>query len=106
MRILDIYGVHEITVFEMERTAYGMKENEGRVISGCFVTEQTRLVRDSAGSEVTSTAQVAAPLGTDIDIESEPVVLLPSGRRARILSVQVADPNGLPLPGYVQINLA
>lgn len=103
--ILDLFGVHTITLFEMVQTAYGPKPGTPREVPGCWVVEETRLVRDQQGSEVVSTAQVAAPLDTVIDIDQEPIVRLPSGREAKVISVSRGDANGLPLPEHLQINL-
>lgn len=103
--ILDLFGIHTITLYQMVQTPYGPQKGEGTEIPGCWVIEETRLVRDQSGTEAVSTAQVAAPLSTSVDLTSEPVVRLPSGREARVISVSRGEAPGLPLPEYVQINL-
>ena len=102
--ILDIFGVHTITLYETIQTPYGPKPGPGRDIPGCWAVEQPRLVRNQAGAEVVSTAQVAVPTGTVIDLDTEPVVRLPSGRQTRVISVSTVDTAGLPLPDHMEIN--
>ena len=106
MGILDIFGIHTVTIYEMEQGPYGPVKGPGRKIAGCWAVETPRLVRDTTGAEVVSTAQVAAPTGTTVDLDSEPVVLLPSGRESRILSVsQVDGAAAIGLPDHVELNL-
>lgn len=106
MGILDLFGVHTITIYEVIHTAYGDKKGPGRDIPGCWVVEETHLVRDRQGAEAVSTAQVAAPLGTVIDLDNEPTVRLPSGREAHVISINTGTATGLPLPEHIEINLA
>ena len=103
--ILDLFGVHTITIFQMIQTAYGPKPGPGIEVPGCWVIEETRLVRDRSGNQVVSTAQVAAPLGTQVDVDEEPIVRLPSGREAKVISISRGEAPGLPLPEHLQINL-
>lgn len=99
--ILAIYGVHEIVLHRMRRTPYGPKpDGEGTRITGVFVSETQRLVRDKTGTETVSTAQVAVPHGTPISLDEEPTVTLPSGRTSRVLSISRSDPGPLPLPAH------
>ncbi len=100
MSILNIYGVHTITLNRMKQTPYGLTPTEPVEIPGCFVVETQRLVRNSAGAEVLSTAQVAVPHSTPINLDEQPTVTLPSGRTGRVLSVSVGDAGGLPLPEH------
>jgi len=99
--ILAIYGVHEVTLHRMRRTPYGPKpDGDGTRISGVFVAETQKLVRDKNGAETVSTAQVAVPHGTPINLDEEPTVTLPSGRTSRVLSISRGDPGPLPLPAH------
>lgn len=105
MGILDLFGVHTITIYEMTQGPYGPVKGPGTVIPGCWVSEETRLVRDRQGAQVVSTAQVAAPLSTEVDVDAQPIVCLPSGREAKVISVSRGEAPGLPLPEHLQINL-
>ena len=103
--ILDLFGVHTITIHQVVQTPYGPKPGPGIEVPGCWVIEETRLVRDRSGNQVVSTAQVAAPLDTVVDVDEEPIVRLPSGRKAKVISVSRGEAPGLPLPEHLQINL-
>lgn len=102
---LSVFGVHTITLNRNQATMYGTTTTTSQTITGCFVVEENHLVRDSNGHEVVSSTQVAIPLDVTITADEEATVTLPSGRTARVLSVATADPAGLPLPGFKQLNL-
>ncbi|QPK81118.1 hypothetical protein G7Y41_08775 [Schaalia sp. ZJ405] len=100
MNVLDIFGVHTITINRMKQTPYGPKPVSGEPLSGCFVTENLKLVRNRQGAEVMSTAQVAVPHSTLTSIDDQPTVTLPSGRTARIISVSYGNAGGLDMPEH------
>lgn len=106
MNILEIFGKHTITVWQTVQTAYGPKKGPERQITGCMVVEENKLVRDSNGSEIVSTAQAAIPPEARQDLEPGTMVRLPSGRETTIISVDSVEPLSLPLPSFVRLNLA
>lgn len=106
MNILGIFGEHTITVWQSVQTAYGPKKGIERQISGCLVVEENKLVRDSNGAEIVSTAQAAIPPEARQDLEPGTMVRLPSGRETTIISVESVEPLSLPLPSFVRLNLA
>lgn len=106
MNILGIFGDHTIMVWQSVQTAYGLRKGAERQISGCMVVEENKLVRDSNGSEIVSTAQAAIPPEARQNLEPGTMVRLPSGRETTIISVGSVDPLSLPLPSFVLLNLA
>lgn len=106
MKILDIFGDHTITAWQMVETAYGPQKGPEWLIQGCMVVEETKLVRDSNGSEIVSTAQAAIPPEARQDLEPGTMVRLPSGRETTVISVESVMPMGLDLPCFVRLNLA
>ena len=106
MKILDIFGDHTITAWQTVQTAYGPQEGVERQISGCMVVEENKLVRDSNGSEIVSTAQAAIPPEARQDLEPGTMVRLPSGRETTVISVESVMPMMLDLPCFVRLNLA
>lgn len=106
MNILGIFGDHTITAWQMVQTAYGPKKGPEWLIQGCMVVEENKLVRDSNGAEIVSTAQAAIPPEARQDLEPGTMVRLPSGRETTIISVESVEPLSLPLPSFVRLNLA
>ena len=106
MNILGIFGSHTITAWQMIQTAYGPQKGAERQISGCMVVEENKLVRDSNGAEIVSTAQAAVPPEARRDLEPGTMVRLPSGRETTIISVESVMPMRLDLPSFVRLNLA
>lgn len=106
MNILDIFGDHTITAWQPVETAYGPQKGPERQITGCMVVEENKLVRDSNGSEIVSTAQAAIPPEARQDLEPGTMVRLPSGRETTVISVESVEPLSLPLPSFVRLNLA
>ena len=78
MNILGIFGNHTITAWQTVQTAYGPKKGPEWLIQGCMVVEENKLVRDSNGSEIVSTAQAAIPPEARQDLE--PGARQPSSR--------------------------
>lgn len=106
MNILDIFGDHVITVWQSVQTAYGPQKGVERQIAGCMVVEENKLVRDSSGAEIVSSAQAAIPPEAGQDLEPGTMVRLPSGRETTVISVDSVEPLSLPLPSFVRLNLA
>ena len=106
MNILDIFGDHTITAWQTVQTAYGPKKGPERMIQGCMVVEENKLVRDSNGAEIVSTTQAAIPPEAKQDLEPGTMVRLPSGRETTVISVESVEPLTLPLPSFVRLNLA
>lgn len=106
MKILDIFGGHTITAWQTVETAYGPQKGVERQISGCMVVEENKLVRDSNGAEIVSTAQAAIPPEARQDLEPGTMVRLPSGRETTVISVESVMPMMLDLPCFVRLNLA
>lgn len=106
MNILEIFGEHTITAWQMVQTAYGPQKGAERQITGCMVVEENKLVRDSNGAETVSTAQAAIPPEARRDLEPGTMVRLPSGRETTIISVESVMPMRLDLPSFVRLNLA
>ena len=106
MNILGIFGDHTITAWQAVQTAYGPQKGPEWLIQGCMVVEENKLVRDSNGSEIVSTAQAAGPPEARQDLEPGTMVRLPSGRETTIISVESVEPLSLPLPSFVRLNLA
>lgn len=106
MNILGIFGNHTITAWQMVETAYGPQKGAERQITGCMVVEENKLVRDSNGAEIVSTAQAAIPPEARQDLEPGTMVRLPSGRETTIISVESVMPMRLDLPVFDRINLA
>lgn len=106
MNILDLFGEHTITAWQTVQTAYGPKKGPEWLIQGCMVVEENKLVRDSNGSEIVSTAQAAIPPEARRDLEPGTMVRLPSGRETTVISVESVEPLSLPLPSFVRLNLA
>ena len=106
MNILGIFGEHTITAWQTVQTAYGPKKGPEWLIQGCMVVEENKLVRDSNGAEIISTAQAAVPPEARRDLEPGTMVRLPSGRETTIISVESVEPLSLPLPSFVRLNLA
>ena len=106
MNILGIFGNHTITAWQTIQTAYGPQKGAERQISGCMVVEENKLVRDSNGAEIVSTAQAAIPPEARQDLEPGTMVRLPSGRETTVISVETVMPMKLDLPVFDRINLA
>lgn len=106
MNILDIFGEHTITAWQTVQTAYGLQKGPEWLIQGCMVVEENKLVRDSNGAEIVSTAQAAIPPEARRDLEPGTMVRLPSGRETTVISVESVEPLSLPLPSFVRLNLA
>lgn len=69
----------------------------------CFVEEKTRLVRNPAGEEVTSSSTFYALLDTVCPAKSR--VTLASGRKTTVIEAVRQDGGGLPTPDHLEVRL-
>ncbi len=67
-----------------------------------FVDDSRRLVRDTEGREVTSSATVYAPLNTQAAAGDR---VTHNGRTSTVLTVAYRDGAGLPTPDHCEISL-
>lgn len=102
---LDDFWIHTVRI-----EAYLGQDDDGADIYGAavpltgFLEETNRIVRTANGSEAVSTAQLYAPAGTDVPLDSR--VALPGRTRpTQVLSVSRADSGALGLPDHVTLNL-
>lgn len=102
---LDIFGVHTVTLSRTVQTPYGFQPGEETTVTGCFVVERIHQVRAKDGTLVASSAQIAMPPETHISMDEETLITLPSGRTGRVLSVARSNPDGLPMPDYVEVSI-
>lgn len=97
--MLEEFFVHEVTAYPAGGVdAYGRRVLGPPEVVSAWVEEKTQMVRDKNGREVVSAATVTTRLQAMWPLESE--VLLPSGRRATVLTVSVLDAGGLDLPEH------
>lgn len=82
-------------------TATGHAYGTTTTVEPCWVDNRRRVVKDSTGAEVTSTATVYAPLATACPDRSR--ITLPDGRSTVAISVARRDGGGLPVPEHVEI---
>ncbi|MFF7452099.1 MULTISPECIES: hypothetical protein [unclassified Streptomyces] len=69
----------------------------------CFVEEKTRMVRNPAGEEVTSSSTLYARPDTVCPAKSR--VTLPSGRKTTVIEAVRQDGGGLPTPDHLEVRL-
>lgn len=94
---------HEVTVEPYLGTGpHGPKYGPPAVVRG-FLDEETRLVRDPAGDEVTSTSTLYARLDTVAPAKSR--VTLPDGRITTVLAALRRDGGGLQTPDHLEVQL-
>lgn len=72
-----------------------------------FVHDGTKLVVGPGGKEITSSAQIALPIGTPyVPVNSK--VTLPAqfgGRTSKVITTSVGDGGGQPTPDHIEIAL-
>lgn len=68
-----------------------------------FVEEKTRMVRNPAGEEVTSSSTFYARLGTVCPAKSR--VTLPTGRKTTVIEAVRQDGGGLDTPDHLEVRL-
>jgi hypothetical protein len=94
---------HEVTVEAWEgQTPYGPKY-AAPVVVRCFLDEQTRMVRNPAGEEVTSSSTLYAL--PDVVCPAKSRVTLPSGRQTTVIAAHPRDGGGLPTPDHLEVQL-
>lgn len=69
----------------------------------CYVENKARMVRQTDGTQVTSTATVYARLGPTAPAQSR--VTLPDGRVTTVWTPWPADGGGLPTPDHLELLL-
>jgi hypothetical protein len=73
------------------------------VAAACFLDEQTRMVRQADGTQVSSTSTAYAPLTVSAPAGSR--VTLPDGRRTTVIAALRRDGGGLATPDHLEIQL-
>ncbi|HJQ00083.1 MAG TPA: hypothetical protein VJ851_00655 [Jatrophihabitans sp.] len=103
---LDCFWVHEVQVSPYLGTSGRAGDLwDTAVPVMCWVEDAVKLVRDSNGAEVVSTATLAADLADAAPFTVNAKVLLPSGREARVLTVGRGDSGALGLPDHIEVAL-
>lgn len=69
----------------------------------CFLDEQTRMVRATDGTQVSSTSTAYALLDTVAPAQSR--VTLPDGRQTTVIAALRRDGGGLPVPSHLEVQL-
>jgi hypothetical protein len=72
------------------------------VVTG-FLSAQTRMVRATDGTQVTSTSTVLCPLDTVAPAQSR--VTLPDGRVTSVIAALRQDGGRLPVPSHLELQL-
>lgn len=78
------------------------------VATAGFVHDGSKLVAGPDGKEITSSAQVALPIGTPY-VPVNSLVTLPAqfgGRQARVVASAVGDGGGQPTPDHIELSLS
>ncbi|WAL93998.1 hypothetical protein [Streptomyces sp. Je 1-369] len=68
-----------------------------------LLEQKTRLVRNAAGEQVTSSSTLRAPLETAAPAKSR--VKLPDGRTTVVIAAVRQDGAGLPVPNHLEVQL-
>lgn len=101
---LDDFWVHNVAVRPfLGEGAYGPVHGSAAPLL-CWVDDKVRLVRNTAGVEVTSSSTLMAPVGTTV-LAPRALVTLPSGREAEVITVTVHDSGSLDLLDHVEAAL-
>jgi len=103
--LLALFGVHTVTLHtpgELDDYSRPTAETSEEV-SGVWVDERTRTVRNANGEEILSTATVILP--PDKKAAAVTAVTLPSGRRANVISYTEATSGELGLPDHNRLTL-
>lgn len=69
----------------------------------CLLEQKTRLVRDAAGEQVTSSSTFRAPLETVAPAKSR--IRLPDGRQTTVIAAVPQDGGRLPTPDHLEVQL-
>lgn len=70
----------------------------------CYLEQETRLVRDTSGNEVTSTSTLFARLDA-VALPAQSRVTLPDGRTTTVIAALRRDGGGLPTPDHLEVQL-
>lgn len=94
---------HDVTIEPyLGPSAYGPRYGGAAVVRG-FVEQQTRMVRATDGTQVSSTSTVLCPLDTDAPAQSR--VTLPGGRVTSVIAALRRDGGKLPVPSHLELQL-
>lgn len=94
---------HSVTVEPyLGASAYGPRYGLPVTVT-CFLDQQTRMVRQADGTQVSSSSTVYAPLATDAPAQSR--VTLPDGRQTTVIAALRRNGGGLPVPSHLEIQL-
>lgn len=95
--------VHTVTVEPYEGDgAYGPAYSPAVAVS-CFLDEQTRMVRDKDGRQVSSTSTAYCPLDTVAPPGSK--VALPDSRQTFVIAALRRDGGNLGTPNHLEMQL-
>lgn len=95
---------HEVTVEPYEGSGPYGEVYGSPVVVRCFLDQQTRLVRDAGGNQVTSSTTFYA----ELDAVSAPPtsrVMLPDGHTTTVIAELRRDGGGLPTPDHLEVQL-
>lgn len=94
---------HTVTVRALSgQGPYGPVYADPRAVR-CFLDQQTRMVRNAAGDEVTSSSTFYARLDTVCPAGSH--VTLPDGRTTTVIAALRRDGGGLSTPDHLEVQL-
>lgn len=94
---------HSITVEAyLGPSAYGPRYDPPVAVA-CFLDEQTRMVRQGDGTQVSSSSTAYAPLDTAAPAQSR--VTLPDGRQTTVIAALRRDGVGFPVPSHLEVQL-
>lgn len=103
---LDVFWVHTVQVSTYRGTSGRAGDTwDTAVPVQCWVEDAIKLVRDTNGVEVVSSATIAGPLTVADLFKANSKVQLPSGREARVLTVSRGDSGALGLPDHIEVAL-
>lgn len=94
---------HEVTVEAWEGEGPYGPSYADPVAVRCFLEEQTRMVRNPAGEEVTSSSTLYAL--PDVVCPARSHVTLPSGRVTTVIAAYKRDAGALPAPAHLEAQL-
>jgi hypothetical protein len=94
---------HSVTVEPyLGQSAYGPRYGDAVAVP-CFLDQQTRMVRATDNTQVTSSSTAYARLETDAPAQSR--VTLPGGRVTSVIAALRRDGGGLATPDHLELQL-